>query len=317
MRGRYTAAFPLLFKISPLGPVIAFFSLPLPGLWGLGIAATIAAFELFSRVILQMPPSMALRKISRGIVSMILYPGLKATPTIWNRRHWPLVVLITMVSISMPSESWAQYNVTDSMRWDREWSAGAVGVNQSDVLEAMCNGCPLDIALKQILPPDFTPFISDDVNAKVKVDFVAGKPWGIVLSNVAQAHDLKIEVMRHNQRVIVEKAVKNQGGVSVVSLLPQRKGFYDTKQWELIPGDTLKDSFERWAKSEGWDVLYELDENIHIDVYASFNGNLIEAVQQTLEAYKAVGVLSRVTMKYSHANTVIKISLAAEGADQL
>src|SRR5690606_1633841 len=140
-----------------------------PGSAGLYVAAVIAAFELLSRLFLNMPPSMAIRKISRGIINMLFYSGLKATPVIWSRRHWPLVVMLAIFGIGSPQDSFAQYQVTDSMRWDREWSSGAVGVSQADVLEAMCRDCPLDIAMKQILPTDFNFFIADEVNKKARV----------------------------------------------------------------------------------------------------------------------------------------------------
>lgn len=320
MRGRHTAGFPKFKIISPIAPVMFFLTMPLivigvsPKVIFL-ISGSVLIAELFSRIFLGMPPVMAFRRIMRGIVGMLIFKGLKNSPVSWNKRHWPMSILLVLVMFSAANDSYAQFRVTDSMRWDREWSQGAVGTGPESIIEAFCRDCPLDIALSQILPKDFNYFVSREIGSK-KINFTGAKPWGIILSDVAVANDLKVEIMRHNNRVLVENAPKNQGGVSVVALLPNRQGFFENKSWELIPGDTLKASLERWAASEGWSVIYGLETDVNIDVYAKFSGNLFEAIKQMLEAYRSVGLLSRVTMRYSHANTAIRISLASDGVSE-
>lgn len=312
MQGRYTSVFPRIFKISPIAPVIMLINIMIKinFIWWLCLALIVA--EVGARAILKMPPLMAIRKITRGLVSIMFYSGLKTTPVIWNKKHWPMGLFALFMAFSMlPNSAMADYKVTDSMRWDRAWAAGSIGMNKEDIVEVVCRDCPLKVGLEMLLPKDFTVLFDESVDRKKKVNFSGGQPWGLILNDVAINNDLSIEVMRHKSRVIIENSPKNQGQVAVNNVQVVKQGFYDTKTWELIPNDTLKSSLENWVRQEGWSLIYELDTDIYIDVYASFTGNLVEAVQLALEAYKSVGVLSRVTMSYSHSNTTIKISLAS------
>ena len=145
------------------------------------------------------------------------------------------------------------------------------------------------------------------------VSFSAGKPWGTTLSLIANEYDLQIDVYKFKRRVIVEKSPENRGNVAVIDIDPASNGLRGNKIFELIPGETLSASLNRWAKSEGWSLIYGLDNDLRIDVYASFEGNLLESVEHCLSAYKASGILTRVNMTYSYANKSIKVSLSPSG----
>jgi hypothetical protein len=275
------------------------------------VAAGIMLFELLAKLFFRMKTSMLIRKLTRSLISTIFGNQLTGTPPSWKRKHWPnAIVLLFLAGTFQTSDSFAQYTVTDSLRWDRQWQGGALGLGEEDVLAAICNRCPLSLAMKQILPKGFTPYIADDVDKNIKVNFVAGRRWGTLLNDLATANDLDIELHKNGLRAIIDNSPKNRGRVSVVALAPKQESFFETKKWELIPGDTLKVSLERWASREGWSIIYDLSDDIYIDVHASFKGSLLEAVEQVLEAYRLGGILARVEMKYSYANTAIRISLA-------
>jgi hypothetical protein len=179
----------------------------------------------------------------------------------------------------------------------------------------MCNACPIKIGLDTIIPDDFSVFVGADVKGK-SISYTGSRPWGQILQELAENNDLDVEVMRHRNRVIVSKAPSRRGRVVVTSLDATSKGFFDTKTWELIPGDTLEKTLNRWASVEGWHVIYKLENDITIEVPAVFSGNLIEAVNQVLKSYKEIGIFTRVNMDYSHVNNTIKISLGSAGKKQ-
>lgn len=309
MKGRYSSLFPNVLSFTPFIPILGFINLFVRSneLWF--FILILFGVELMLKA-LKMNFTMCLRYFSRGVVSLIFGRGVGGTPAQWRRKHWPMpLMLIGLMFIIPVEDAQSEYTVTDSTRWEREWRSGLIGMSDMDILNAMCNDCSLELAMSQVLPSVFTPFISPDVK-DTRVSFTAGRPWGMVLGDIARSNDLKIEIMKHGNRVLVEPTASNKGVVSVTSLSPRKESFYGSKNWELIPGDTLKESFERWARSEGWTILFNLDSDIRIEPYAKFQGNLLEAVEKALNAYRASGVLSRVHMTYSHENNAIRISLA-------
>jgi virulence-associated protein VagC len=310
MRGRFTAMFPSVFGVSPFIPILGFINLfiRINELWF--FILLLIGVEMMLKA-LKMNFTMCLRLFTRGVVSLVFGGGVSGMPVQWKRRHWPLPLLL--LAFTLPSnEVYSEFTITDSSRWEREWRSGLIGMSDVDILDAMCNDCPLDLALTQILPPIFTPFVSPSTE-NIKVSFTAGRPWGMVLSDLASENNLSIEIMKSGNRVVIEPSPKNRGAVTVTSLLAKKESFYGSKTWELIPGDTLKESFERWARSENWTVLFKLDRDIRIDPYAKFQGNLLQAIEDALSAYRASGVLSRVHMTYSHDNNAIRISLSEDG----
>lgn len=313
MKGRHTATWPKIWIFSPVSFI--FFVLaattwvPLPKVAGFLVKAggVVMVIELISKLF-KMGVLMLHRKFSRASLSFIYGKGIHGTPTRWNRKHWPGVFLfLTLCSFN----SNADYTVTDSMRYDREWRNGSIGTSKEDVIEAMCRECSLSMALSILVPKDFTVYIDERIEGakKHKINFIAGRPWGLILQEIASQNDLSIEIMKHKKRLIVDPSPKKKGSVSIVSLEPRSEGFYQNKSFELIPGDKLKETLERWAASEGWTVVYALEKDFTIENHARFNGNLIEVVRNLMEAYKADGTLSRVNMFYSHANNTIKIAL--------
>lgn len=314
MRGRYTSIEAKIGPVSPFGPLVFIAAMPLYKIvWFYPQIAALAwmLLEIVASSLFNMKLGMLVRKFMRGFISMFYTNKISATPYAWSRRHWPPLAIAFMLGLSVfPQKSIAEYAVTDSVRWDRDWETGAIGLRPEDVIEALCNGCPLDMALATVIPKDFALNINSKINPKkYKINFVAGRPWGMILQDIATNNDLSIEVMKHGSRVIIDEAPKNRGVVSVVSLSAKRDGFHDSKSWELIPGDTLKTSLERWVSREGWSLVFDVDPDVAIDVYARYEGNLIDAVESVMQSYKAVGVLTRAVVNYSYANNVIKVTL--------
>ena len=319
MKSRYTALKARLFVFSPVSFVLFIVALIVAAaskdlalkLVGAGIA--VMAVEAMAAMI-KMDVAMMVRRYARGMVSIFIRNAITSAPTRWHRKRFPQGAVLLFLALGASSnDSFADYTVTDSMRYDREWRAGTIGMGREDVVEVLCNRCDLKLALKNLLPDDFTVYVAPDFNVPAGISYSGGKPWGSILQRVAEENDLRIEIMRHKQRVVVDPAPQNKGSVSVVSLFPKSDGFYATKTFELIPGDTLKTSFTRWAASEGWDVIYQLENDLTIENHAAFSGNLIQAMQAALQAYKASGKLARVQLDYSHANDVVRISLDSKG----
>lgn len=323
MTGRYTSQFP---KIGPITPL--FFIPTAITIGAFVVAPSSTAFfayltiaVLVGEIVVKITKTHSLGALMRRIISSLLMGlfgrGMKSTPVSWRRRHFPTIVITLFSSslfIASPDVS-AEFNVTDSLRWDRDLRAGSVGMTEDDAISVSCNQCPLKIGLRQLLPTDFNLLIDDSVFAGKEVSYSPGTPWGKILYDLAVENDLAVEIHKHGNRVIVENSPSNRGTVDVVSLEQRKASFYDTKSWELIPGDSLHQSLERWAASEGWEIIYEVDD-VAIDVPAVFDGNLIEAVTTLFASYRASGRFMRVQPQYSTANNTIRIAHEQQGAGQ-
>ena len=307
--GRYTAFSPNIFGFSPIAPILIIADLFIKEWFILIIAVAFFVFEGIAKLA-GMSIGMMSRYLTRGVFSVFFGRGIHSTPLAWKRNHVVVASGLAIMLSLTPHHAEAVLTVTDSMAYDRTWQTGMIGQRSDDVIEAMCDGCPLKLGLESIIPADFDVFISGSLKP-MKISFTGSRPWGQILHEMAENNDLDIEVMRHGHRVIVSKSAKNRGRVVVTTLNAKSKGFYQTKSWELIPGDTLRQSLTRWASVEGWHVLYLLENDITIDVTAVFEGNLLEAMKLVLESYKGVGILSRVSMDYSHLNNTVRISLGS------
>ncbi len=307
--GRYTALSPNIFGFSPVAPILIVADLFIKEWFVLGIAIAFFMFEVIAKLS-GMTIGMMARYLTRGMCSVFFGKGIHSTPLAWKRNHVVAATGLAVLILFNPQQAEAVLTVTDSMAYDRTWQTGMIGQRSDDVIEAMCDGCPLKLGLESVVPADFDVFISGSLKP-LKISFTGSRPWGQILQELAENNDLDVEVMRHGHRVIVSKAPKNRGRVVVTTLNAKSEGFYRTKTWELIPGDTLRQSLERWASVEGWHVLYLLENDITIDVPAVFEGNLLEAVERVLASYKGVGILSRVSMDYSNLNNTIRISLGS------
>lgn len=299
--------------ITLIGPAVLIADLIIKQMVVLYIAVGVIAIELVAKYILRMTFGMFVRKTLRGIVAFFFGAGIRSNPVSWNRHHLALVLSVITIAASQPMSAEAAFTATDSVKYDRTWRSGMIGQRPEDTIEAMCNGCPLSIGLKTAIPADFVVMIADELKNK-KISFTGSRPWGQIIQDVAAQNDLRIEILRHGNKVLVEKSAPNRGEVIVTALMAKSETFFESKRWELIPGDSLKDSLTRWAKSEGWNLVYLLDNDLKIDVPAVFQGNLLEAVEQVLKSYKEMGILTRVEMIYTYANNTISISLGSGGA---
>lgn len=309
MKGRNTSLFPTIFGITPISPIILLSNILIKEMLVIYVVTGILMVELIAKIVFKMTVMMMIRKLTRSMASFIYGAQLSGVPNKWKRKHWPYALCLVFVTLQADN-SFAQFTITDSLRWDREWQSGSLGLSDADTLKATCRKCPLSLALKQLLPKEFTPYISEDVDKDIKINFISGRPWGMVLKDIATEHELEIELHKNGLRAIVDKSPSKRGRVSMVTLAPKKESFFETKTWELIPGDKLRASLERWAKKENWDVIYSLSDNLYIDVYAKFEGNLLEAIESLLAAYRQRGLLTRAKMTYSHANSTILLQLS-------
>jgi hypothetical protein len=311
MRSRYTSNFPKLWKFTVVPFVILFFTIPIGALdgpmWKVSLSAAIilALIELIG-IFLKMPLSMLLRA---GLKTFRKYAantrGTLATPVNWRKKHGPFV----MVSILLSTIANADYNVADSMMFERQWSKNHVGMEAADKVRASCDECPLGLALENVVPDLFNVSIDSTISEDIEISFNGEKPWGEFLQDIVREASLSAEMIRYNNMIVISKAGgPGDVGIFYTNLAGANSAYYETKTFRINKGDSFKSAMKRWAKREKWDIIVDIDNDINFSTSSRFEGTLEEAVYQLFSAMKKQGMLSSSHIATSPLNTTILIS---------
>lgn len=308
---KFTSQFPGFWKYTVVSPVLVFFALP-AGVVGLHQPLLITALILFIAETISILMGIKLKMLFRLLKSspalFLNGKNLSSMPVRWKREHSPFFVLLFAISFAPFDDAVAAYDITDSVRYERDWSRNEVGSTTADVVEASCDGCSISLAVENIIPADFQVMIDSNVGDDLEIDFSGKKPWGILLNELAQENGLHVELVRYKHLILISKANNKDAGISYVNLIGEKSNFYETKSFEVIAGDTLADTLIRWGNREEWNIVNQLKNNIVIRTPARFQGNLLEAVEDLINSFKVRGRLSRVEVSYSIANRTLLIT---------
>jgi hypothetical protein len=307
---KFTSQFPGFWKYTVVSPVLVFFALP-AGVIGVHQPLLIAAGLLFLAETIALIMGIKLKMLFRLILSspavFLNGKNLSSIPVNWKRQHNPFMMMFFCSSLFFSSLPEAAYDVTDSLRYERDWSRNEIGSSLNDVIEATCDGCPISLALENVIPNNFKVMIDSGIE-DLKVDYADKKPWGVMLNEIANKHDLHIELIRYKHLILVSKSDGDNAGISYVNLVGEKSNFYETKSFEVIVGDSLAETLDRWAQREEWEVVNRLGKNIIMQTSGRFEGNLLEAVKSLIKSFKDRGRLSRVEVNYSVENRVLLIT---------
>lgn len=314
MKSRYTSHFPKIWKFTVVPFVLSFVSLPLGamemGLWKvtLTMAITLALIELVG-ILLNMPLSMLFRKGINTLREIISASGgTLATPISWKKKYGPFVLLLICISSAR-----ADYNVADSMMFERQWSKNHVGLESADKIKASCDDCPLPLALEQVIPDIFNVSINSDIDENIEINFDGDKPWGEFLLDIVREGSLTAEMIRYNNMIIISPAKgPDDVGVFYTNLAGANSAYYETKTFMINKGEYFKEAMARWGKREDWTLVVDIDDDIRFRTSARFEGTLEEAVYQLFYAMKKQGMLASSYIESSPLNTTIIISQKKE-----
>lgn len=56
------------------------------------------------------------------------------------------------------------------------------------------------------------------------------------------------------------------------------------RNWAALSGNTLKDTLEAWASTDGWTVVWDTDQNYRLRASATFHGTLIDAITKIVDS---------------------------------
>lgn len=57
-----------------------------------------------------------------------------------------------------------------------------------------------------------------------------------------------------------------------------------SRNWAALSGNTLKDTLEAWASTDGWTVVWDTDTNYKLRASATFRGTFIEAITKIVDS---------------------------------
>lgn len=75
--------------------------------------------------------------------------------------------------------------------------------------------------------------------------------------------------------------------------------------WQMSPG-LLRGQLESWAMTAGYQVVWKVSRDYHMQTTATFNGTFVEALQQLFAGMQKLGNSFKVTVY--HGNHVVVVS---------
>jgi hypothetical protein len=304
---RYSTQVPKLGPISFLGPFVILLAAPLTilsadvSLFFIKLGLFVVVIELLTKLS-GMNFMMLTRKI-RTVFLKTLGGGLISTPRKWDRNHLSVLFIIFGLGISS-GDTHAALRINDSLKFDRDWNVGMIGLRKEDIVDVNCKSCPLSFAINQLLPDEYSVLVSDDISDE-EVSYSEVQEWGKTLEKIAKNYGLQIEIVKRNLNVLVKKSTKIVG-VSFIDDTTTSSQAIGKKNYEMIVGDTIEATFRRWLNSENMNLIYSEDlEKIEVTVSGVFQGNVLEAIEQAITAFQFRGKLSRAEKVYSPVNKTL------------
>lgn len=77
------------------------------------------------------------------------------------------------------------------------------------------------------------------------------------------------------------------------------------QQWRMEPG-LLRGQLEGWARTAGYQVVWKVSRDYHMQTAATFNGTFVEALQQLFAGMQKMGNSFKITVY--HGNFVVVVS---------
>jgi hypothetical protein len=233
-----------------------------------------------------------------------------------SEKHWLPLMLVSILAYQMPGQASADYRLIDSASYDRKILEGSLGTSHSDIVAGFCSACTLAIAIDLVVPKDIEVQWSDSVFRDKPVKFQGPKQWAYILSDLAVENDLVL-ILRQKDSAGKNTLSISHGPVKGGALIyetPKTPKYLaeSTKRFVLIAGTSLPENLARWAAMEKKSISWELERQPIIDFDATFNGNLLDAMQQVIEAYKAQGLLREAVIQPA-SNNVIVFKASAKG----
>jgi hypothetical protein len=304
---RYSTQVPKLGPVTFMGPFVIVLAAPLTilsadfSLFFIKLGLIIIAIEFIIKLT-GMNFMMLTRKI-RSVFLNILGGSLLSTPRKWERNH--LSILLIICGFGMPiSDTSAALRINDSLKFDRDWSIGMIGLRKEDIVDVNCKSCPISFAITQLIPDVYSVLVSSDISDKT-VSYSKVQEWGKTLQELATENGLKIEIVKRNLNVLVTKSNKVVG-VSFINDAINTRHAIDKSNYEMIVGDTVEATFRRWLNSENMNLIYSDDlEKIEVTVSGVFHGNVLEAIDQAITAFQYRGKLPRAEKVYSPVNKTL------------
>lgn len=244
--------------------------------------------------------------------NLIFKSSYRAYPTDFyssESSYLPVVALFVVFGLAGTDQAVADYQLVDSLSYDREITQNTVGSQPSDMVNGFCEGCPLEVAIKQIVPSSLVLLWAENVNKALPVSWQGPAVWGTMLQEMAINYDLYIIVRPQDAtgRNSVEVSMAPKGRGAFISESARSASLYgeSTSVYELRVGENLPDNLNEWAARQGKRVAWELDRRPIIDFNARFNGNLIDSIEQVLSAYRARGQMTEVRVIPMSNNVIV------------
>lgn len=219
-------------------------------------------------------------------------------PTKYKPRHsdlLPVIAVSILGSAFFSNDAIADYRLIDSGSYDRAIVEGSLGTSTADLRSGSCSACPLEMALRMIVPEDILLSWADNVKRDQTVRFSGPKQWAYILKDIALEHDLifilRVQDSMGRNSLSVSKAPVNSGALIYETPRQPEMLTTKTKTWVLEPGMTLPAVLRQWAAKENKRIAWELEREPMIEFEAVFHGNLLDAMENVIAAYQAQGYM--------------------------
>ena len=168
-----------------------------------------------------------------------------------------------------------------------------IGTGGNDVIHGFGRQIPLHEAMTQIVPRGFSAHIGGaERYMATPVDWRGGRPWIDVLrATIGQLPNLHVEIDMQARQIALSaqdttapaiQAVVD--GVSPVTV-PQA---ISTPSWDIRAEDrTVRTVFERWARTAGWQLVWDLPIDYPLSATASLTGSFEEVVERLMHSLQA------------------------------
>lgn len=246
--------------------------------------------------------------------NLVFRSSYRAYPTDFyasEGKYLPVAALIFVIASTGTDQAAADYQLVDSLSYDREIANNTIGTQPSDTVNGFCDLCPLELAIQQIVPDSLVLLWSDNLDRSIPVSWNGPDVWGTLLQELAIDNDLYVIVRPQDAtgRNSVEVSQAPRGRGAFIAETSRNASLYgeSNSEYVLRAGENLPDNLNQWASRHGKRIAWELDRRPIIDFDARFNGNLVDAIEQVMSAYRARGQMTEVRV-VPMANDVIVIT---------
>ncbi|MEA1987769.1 MAG: hypothetical protein U9N57_01010 [Pseudomonadota bacterium] len=163
----------------------------------------------------------------------------------------------------------------------------SISLSDKRLLKGFGDQVPLKLFVKQVTPVGVNVYWDDSVLQKVLIDWSGKRGWLSHLNVTGKIYDIRFIWNESTKNLMVENSEAEKGGLFVAESISKQEfclPFYGVRNWAAYKDASTYKVISGWLKSMGWELEWEISEDLKFNRPISIKGDVIEATLKSVRS---------------------------------